>query len=510
MAFKACFIQFIRVFLKSKPTTEKHSMRQRFSQQQVLGITPIAEVVIPKNSRHELAPVLAALQHIFITPELNEQVFALIEPKVKGTKRDTGRTGMDMWEILVFATVRLATNANYDALHHFANFDKLIRQIIGVENRFNDGKTYGLQTLKDNVSLLDEETVNQINAMVVGAAHQFVLKKNETLKIKSDTYVLETNVHFPTDLNLLWDSCRKGMDVMTYCINRYELKGWRKLQFWRSGLKSSLRSTGKACASTSKEKNKFIRAQVNGYLRLAREIAQKIAQSSLELYASPLFDVKLFALLEGLSYYQEMIKKHIELIERRLLKGETIPSAEKLFSIFEPHTEWISKGKQNKKVELGHKILVSSDQHHFILHHQVIESKADVELTVPLADTLLSRYGNIESLSLDKGFYSKENKELLSLAIPHLVMPKKGKLNNVEKEQESQKTFRKLRNQHSAVESNINQLEHNGLDRCPDKGLKNYKRYVSLGILSYNLHRWGKILQAEQRAKEARTAKRAA
>jgi IS5 family transposase len=473
-------------------------MRQRFSQQQILGITPIAEVVIPKNSRHELAPVLAALQHIFVDPELNERVFALIEPKIKGKKQDTGRTGMDMWEILVFATVRLALNANYDALHHFSNFDKLIRQVIGVENKLNDGKTYGLQTLKDNVSLLDEETVNQVNTMVVEAAHQFVLKKKETLRIKSDTYVLETNVHFPTDLNLLWDASRKGIDVMDYCREHYGLKGWRKSKFWRSGLKSSLRSAGKACVSTSKQKAAAVTARVTEYLRQARELEEKIAQSCHELYDPAAFDIKLFALLQGLSYYQEMIRKHIDLVERRLLKGEMIPAAEKVFSIFEPHTEWISKGKQNKKVELGHKVLIATDQHHFIVHHQVIEGKADAALTIPLADALLSKYKNINSLSLDKGFYSKENKELLSLEIPHLVMPKKGKPNAIEKEEESQKRFKKLRNLHSAVESNINQLEHNGLDRCPDKGLKNYKRYVSLGILSYNLHRLGKILLAVQ------------
>src|ERR1035437_8518595 len=472
-------------------------MRKCFSQQQVLGITPISEVVIPTNSRHELAPVLAALQHIFVTPELNEQVFALIGPKINGNKQDKGRTGMDLWEILVFATVRLTLNANYDALHDLANFHKLLREIVGVENRLNDGKTYGLQTLKDNVSLLDEETVNQVNTMVVAAAHQFVLKKNETLRIKADTYVLETNVHFPTDLNLLWDACRKGIDTMEHCRKHYGLKGWRKSRLWHSSLKSSLRSTGKACVSTSKDKANGIIAQVGEYLRLARELDKKIAESYLELYQSPAFGIKLLAVLEALSYYQEMIKKHIDLIERRLLKGETIPSAEKLFSIFEPHTEWISKGKQNKKVELGHKVLIATDQHHFILHHQVIEGMADVALTIPLADSLLSKYKNIDSLSLDKGFYSKENKDLLSLEIPNLVMPKKGKLNAGEKEEESEKKFKKLRNLHSAVESNINQLEHNGLDRCPDKGLNNYKRYVSLGILSYNLHRLGKILLAE-------------
>ena len=200
------------------------------------------------------------------------------------------------------------------------------------------------------------------------------------------------------------------MGVMKYCMQHYGLQEWRKYKFWRSSLKSSLRSTGKAYASTSKNKDVAIRSEVNEYLRLAIELDEKIADSCKELYCSPLFDVKLFALLEELSYYQEMIKKHIDLIERRLLKGETIPSAEKLFSIFEPHTEWISKGKQNKKVELGHKILIATDQYHFILHQQVIEGKADVELTVPLADILISGYSNIESLGLDKGFYSKENK----------------------------------------------------------------------------------------------------
>jgi len=107
---------------------------------------------------------------------------------------------------------------------------------------------------------------------------------------------------------------------------------------------------------------------------------------------------------------------------------------------------------------------------------------------------------------MDKEFYSKENKELLSTAILHLVMLKKGKLSAREKEEELQKKFIKLRNLHSAVESNINQLEHNGLDSCPDKELKNHKRYISLGILSYNLHQLSKILLAVQAAQGIKQA----
>jgi hypothetical protein len=476
-------------------------MRHKFQQQLTIGITPISEVKIPTKSRDELPPVLAALQHIFNTPALNEKVFAILEAKIKADKKNTGRTGMDLWEILVLAVVRMALNINYDRLHYLSNFDKLVREIMGVENRVSEGKTYGLQTLKDNVSLLDEETVNQINTLVVETAHQFVLKKNETLRIKSDTYVLETNVHFPTDLNLLWDSARKCIDIMTYCKKNYNLKEWRKSSFWRSSLKSLMRSCGKACASTSKNKQTVIRSRVEEYLRLSKEIDEKVTKGAAQLKVSPLIDWPLLYILEELDYYQKMLKKHIDLVDRRLLRGEQIPTEEKIYSIFEPHTEWISKGKQNKKVELGHKILIATDQNHFIIHHVVIDKQADNNLAIPLVDALLNKYKNrkIESLSLDKGFYSKENKELLSLEIPAVIMPKKGKPTKAEKEEESAKPFKKLRNAHSAVESNINQLEYNGLDRCPDKGIRGYKRYVSLGILSYNLHRLGRVLQQQAR-----------
>lgn len=475
-------------------------MRKKFAQQLSMGITPIEEVKIPTKSRDELPPVLAALQYVFMDMELNNKVFDIISPNITGGKKDTGRNGMDMWEILVLATVRMALNTNYDRLHDMANFHRLVREVMGVENRLTGGKSYGLQTLKDNVSLLDEDTVDRVNALVVETAHQFVLKKNEKLRIKSDSYALETNVHFPTDLNLLWDACRKGIDTIKHCRDNYGLDGWRKCKSWRSSLKSALRATGKACASRARDKEVAIRCQVGKYLRLARALDVKLAEGRDRLYASAAFDEKLFSVLEELSYYQEMIKKHIDLIERRLLKGEKIPSTEKVYSIFEPHTEWISKGKQNKKVELGHRVLIATDQYHFILHHKVAQGQQDVELTVPLADSLLSTYENIGSMSFDKGFYSKENKELLSMEVPQLVMPKKGKLNAQEKEEESEKGFKKLRNLHSGVESNINQLEHNGLDRCPDKGLRNYKRYVSLGILSYNLHRLGKLVLERARA----------
>lgn len=152
---------------------------------------------------------------------------------------------------------------------------------------------------------------------------------------------------------------------------------------------------------------------------------------------------------------------------------------------------------------------MSSDQFGFVLLHKVVEQQHDSALVIEITDRLLAKYGNrIASMSFDKGFYSKENKELLKLEIPLVVMPKKGKLNANEKVEESDKKFKKLRNAHSAVESNINELEHHGLDRCPDKGIKRFKTYTSLAILAYNLQKIGKILiQKEKEKAEIEVAK---
>ena len=73
-------------------------------------------------------------------------------------------------------------------------------------------------------------------------------------------------------------------------------------------------------------------------------------------------------------------------------------------------------------------------------------------------------------------------------------MPKKGRLDKQEKQREGDKEFKRLRRRHAAVESDINALEHHGLNRCPDRGLDHFKRYASLGILALNLHRLGNIL----------------
>ena len=107
-------------------------MRRRFNVQIELGQTPIENISIPLNSRDELPPILAGLQWVFKTPEINEQIFALLERQIVGDKQETGRPGMDLWHILVLGVVRLGLGCDYDRLEHVANHDSLVRQIMGL------------------------------------------------------------------------------------------------------------------------------------------------------------------------------------------------------------------------------------------------------------------------------------------------------------------------------------------------------------------------------------------
>jgi hypothetical protein len=293
------------------------------------------------------------------------------------------------------------------------------------------------------------------------------------------------------------------MDIMGKFIRKYKnVTGWRKLGYWHRSLKSKMRALGQVGKSGGKGKEERLLQAATDYLDTARMFFDKLKKEKLNL---PLCDTRDFELHQELEYYQSMLKKHIDLVERRIIKGETIPHGEKLFSIFETYTEWITKGKQNPGVELGKNIQVTSDQFHLIVDYKIMEHEVDKLCVIPLADSILPRF-EVESWSFDKGFYSKNNKELLGLFIKHLVMPKKGKLNQKEQEQESERAFKKTRNQHSAIESNINELENRGLDRCPDKGYAHFKRYVGLGVCAYNLHRIGAELMRQAREELHRKA----
>jgi hypothetical protein len=287
------------------------------------------------------------------------------------------------------------------------------------------------------------------------------------------------------------DSVRKALKRITKLIAKKKIsgEGWRKIQSRINTFKSLLRATSWAVFNGKKEEYKKL--MVKEYLAKATGIETKIKEV-LDVYSD-----------EELIKYCYYIALFINQIDRRLLKNEIIPASEKVYSIFEEHTEWINKGKRNP--ELGNMVMITTNQHQLMMDYKIMFKEKDASQIVPLIERLQSNYPNetIESLSTDKGFYSKTNFEsCLAAGIKKTIMPKKGKCNKEEYAREHEEEFIKLRHKHSAVESNINMLEHHGLNRCMDKGKSNFERCISLSVLAYNLHIIGNELVRQMKIKE--------
>ena len=467
-------------------------MRIEFEQQLILGSTQIHKVEIPPKMKSHMANLLSALKYIFITPKWNKAVFKLLSDKILKGKKRTGRPGMSLWEIFVLSQVKLCMNISYEELHHGANYDSLLRGILGVlPSDFSSGKSYEYQNIYDNISPISEEMLKEINEILIKVGHEIFKKKDKTaLRLKTDSFVVETNTHFPTDYNLLYDSCRKSIET----IKKIDIRGWRKSKSWTKSLKILMRELGRVSSSGGKNKSDRVKEAAQAYLKKCRILNCRIKEALEYDFTT---EKELKYLIE-LDYYKEMLLKHMDLLERRLIKEEQIPHCEKIFSIFQPFVEMIKKGKLRPNVEIGKKIAITTDQNHLMLNWQIAEKEADNAMLIPIMDRMLCKY-KIKSVSTDKGFSSKEDNELLSMYIEEVIIPKKGKRNKEEKEKESTPSFKKLRNKHSAIESNINELEHRGLDRCPNRNYKNFKSIVGLACTAYNLHKIGKEILSQER-----------
>ncbi len=316
---------------------------------------------------------------------------------------------------------------------------------------------------------------------------------------------MKTNVHFPTDYNLLWDAARKCIEVSCVLAEESNLTGWRKASNWKKRIKAKFRQLQKVKRSGGKNKEGRLKAATQNYLELAQRLDEKV--QGFQTIFKPT-TLKQYALQLELEYYHNMLVKHIDLVERRLIKGGSIPHSEKVFSLFEPHTKWISKGKAGVIAELGQKHLIVTDQNHFIVYHRLMEDLTDNQITLELAQELKSIYGDrLTCLSLDKGFSSKAHIKDLEVLIPKVMLKQKGRLSKLREHIEQSEDFKVLDNEHQAVESNINQLEYHGSDKCPDKGEEHFKRYVSLAVVSYNLNRLGNLIKRQKGKRPCRTYK---
>ena len=317
------------------------------------------------------------------------------------------------------------------------------------------------------------------------------------MNCRCDSFVVETNVHYPTDINLLLDSMTVIIREISKICEKCNDKSWRQNKHIRRKIKRMERNAQelKRYVPHSEEKKiereNLIKTAHQIYIDECNKIIKKVKYDINELQVDGISGIVGILKIE---HYMEHADKLMDQIKRRVIEGKVIPHDEKIFSVFEEHTEWICKGKSGKPQELGLKVCIVEDQHGFILNHRVMIKETDDKVAVQLLSETKEKFQNIKSVSFDKGFHNKTNKEELKKIIEKIILPRKGKQRTQDIEEANEKEYKKLKRQHSAVESGISALENHGLDRCLDHGLHGFKRYVGLAVLSRNIQIMGKIL----------------
>ena len=363
-------------------------MRAVQNQQMILGEVDIAQIKFDPRSRDDIPKVLRGLQHLYMNQALRQQIFALLETEIAPlVNKKQGRPGMPLWNILVCGVFRLDLNADYDRLHELVNHHDTLRQMLGHSPDFE--YIYAYQTLVDNVCLFTPELLDKINTLVVKEGHVLVKKGDAALRGRCDSFVVETDVHYPTDITLLLDALRKAITLTAQWCDAAQRTDFRQYRHQLNVLKRLVRKAQnqKRRRATSEVVPKPDGAVVQAHLKLVERATQQLIniKITLESLASVSSDSAQKLVIEGFILYAE---RQIGQIVRRVIEGETIPHAEKVFSIFEPHTEWISKGKAGVPVEFGVRVCVMEDQYRFIVHHRVMAKETDDKVAVQMvADT---------------------------------------------------------------------------------------------------------------------------
>lgn len=487
-------------------------MRKALEVQLRLDIPKLNEIAFDLASRHELERILMGLRYLYDRPQLLRQILDLIAQDVNRHRcAKNGAPGLAYWEILVLASVRLGCDLDFDALADLANNHRKLRAMLHVGD-WEEGRRFPRSTIHSNLMLLSAETIRQISNLICAEGHQLAPEAIE--RVRGDSVVVQTNIHYPTDASLLVDAVRKVLSLSSRVGQLFSSRAW---QNWRRELKIAralCRTIGRIAAKrglNTTEKQDELKTPYAQLIDHVSRIALKAAdfKDNLDLDNLPAEGnkKKINRLIAQLEYYLAACATVTWQAERRVLHGESLSNREKVFSIFEPHTELINRGKSPFPLEFGHRVLFIEDRAGFIVDYRVMnQGQTDDNVVVPVMRELQERMrGRIQTASFDMGFWSPNNLKELSKIVAVACLPQKGRLSSEAQLRESAPAFRLARRWHPGIESAIHALvAANGLAVCRDKDELGYHRYVALGVLGRNLHTLGAILFEQERTKRQR------
>ena len=398
------------------------------------------------------------------------------------SKSEYGRGGYSSEQILRSIIVMFTEGKSYRDTVILIENSEFLRNFIKLGNKVMMDFTF----LCKAYTALSEDTWKAIN----GALSRYAKKEEKITsdRIRLDTTAYETNIHYPTDSSLLWDSYRTSARLMKEAAEEMRQMGVTHRFHTKKVKKLALYIT-----RNSDKKDKKIQQKIKStYRKLIDRVrwivsVGEAAQQLLSLSG----ETKAMAAVAELKRYLPIEKKIINQAERRVLNGEQVPSAEKVYSLFEDHTELLKRGKAGKPIEFGHKVLLVETGEKFITHYETMpKQRADKELIQESLNAHRKVFGCVPAvLAGDKGFYeSREQISELSEKIETVSICKKGRRTVEEDRRESTEEFKAGQRFRAGIEGTISVLKRAfKLSRCLFKGFKNFASSVGCAVFCHNL-----------------------
>ncbi len=365
-----------------------------------------------------------------------------------------------------------------------------LRRFVGIHN----GKMMDYSTYCRLKNCIRPATWKRINKALSAAAVEVGRISGEALRL--DTTAIETNVHYPTDSSLLWDVYRvvarlvreaREIDPEAVGNGRLQDKTVKRHATWISRKAGKKRSAGVAF----KEHYDALFGLTDAILAWANDVATTLRKGlKQDAYT---YDGALLAemLAEDFDRYLPLGRRVLDQAQRRVLWGEIVPATEKLYSIFEEHTELLKRGKAGKPIEFGHMVQFQQVEGKYITDYAVFLRKPNEHTLVdPALDSHRALFGaDPEMLTADKGYYeSMEKIARLGKTIRVVSIGKKGRRNEAEIQREHGEAFKAGQRFRAGIEGSISFLKRAlGLARCFNKGWKHFVATVGATVFAHNL-----------------------
>jgi IS5 family transposase len=442
----------------------------------------------------QLDPILQAIAG-FLDQNLTliEQVRKDLERGLKNAR--TGRNGIAPSQVLRSLVLMRVKNWDYRELQERINDGFTLRSF----TEFDSQPVPKHDAFNRAFNRLTPETLRDINQLVVQAAVHLGLEDGKTLRV--DTTVVESNIHYPTDATLLWDSVRT---ITRLIVDLHEklpdgVQGFtNRTRSSRRRMRTIQRMTAQQRSQQQEPKYRELIGITEQVVTNARQVVEK-AKAAVAGAGDLIASLSIDSLRNEITGYCQLADRVIDQSRRRVLQGEQVPTEEKIYSIFEPHTDLIKRGKAQKPVEFGHKVFLAESAQGLITDYQVLDGNPfDADHVPSSLHRHQQTFGNPPELyATDRGFFSAENIQSCEKAgVIQVSIPQRGGHKTAEQDTlERSKEFKKGQRFRAGIEGRISVLfRGRGMKRCPFKGRKHFELLVGAAVLANNLLRIADLL----------------